>query len=334
MPAYRLSIAAGDAPPTEFRVFRAGVNTTTKGEFVFDEAAAKLVMAAYGQHGADVMIDLEHLSLAGESRHFDPDARGWCKLELRNGELWAVGVKWTPDGESRLSDKRQRYISPAFDIDKKSRRIVRVMNIAITAMPATDNLTPLVRARGGQRMAGNKLAAAMLAVAALSTDEQGDEMKAALTALKTLADGDEEGETPAPVPPPPPPADDKKEEETKATKTSGRPSTDDEELRKEMARLSELERVRSVREILSTTDKLTSPAFEKIALTRGPEDVRALLSALPVRPTITRELPSDRDAVKLSAHEERYCEINGVDSKEFLAKKVQLAQRDAQKAGK
>lgn len=137
----------GDAPPTEFRIFQAGKNSTLKGEFIFDAQAAAEVMAAYAAHGNDVMIDLEHLSLESPeaSRNFDPDARGWCRLELRSGELWAVAVTWTPDGQERLRDKRQRYISPAFGYDE-ARRITSVLNIAITAMPATDKLQPLVAA--------------------------------------------------------------------------------------------------------------------------------------------------------------------------------------------
>src|SRR6185295_8462394 len=125
-----------------------GENATTKGIFVFNEQAARDVMASYEAHGIDVMIDLEHLSLESseQSRNFDPDARGWCKLELRNGELWATGVTWTPDGETRLREKRQRYISPAFERDPETRRITRVLNIAITSLPATDHLEPLVAA--------------------------------------------------------------------------------------------------------------------------------------------------------------------------------------------
>lgn len=135
-----------DEPPTEFRIFKVGVNTTTRGDFVFDAESARSVMAEYERHGIDVMLDLEHLSLDQESNAYDPDARGWCKLELRNGELWATQVRWTDDGAARLGQKRQRYISPAFEADKKTGRIASLLNIAITALPATNNLTPLVAA--------------------------------------------------------------------------------------------------------------------------------------------------------------------------------------------
>lgn len=150
-----LAFAVADAPPGEFLIFSKGKNETSKGTFIFDDAAARAVMAAYEAHGSDVMVDLEHLSLesATDSRNFDPDARGWCKLELRGGELWATDVKWTPDGVARLSEKRQRYISPAFLFDPETSRIAELLNIAITAAPATHNLQPLVAASRRQTLA-------------------------------------------------------------------------------------------------------------------------------------------------------------------------------------
>jgi Mu-like prophage I protein len=137
---------AEDGPPSEFRLFRQGVNTSTNGDFLFDEAAAALVMAQLAKHDVDLMIDLEHLSLDEESPAFDPDARGYCRLEVREGELWAVNVAWTPDGARRLTEKTQRFVSPFFAYDEES-RVTRIVNIALTAMPATDSAQALVAAR-------------------------------------------------------------------------------------------------------------------------------------------------------------------------------------------
>jgi phage I-like protein len=132
-----------------FLIFRAGVNRTTKGSFLFDKKAAASVMDHYTRHGVDVMIDLEHLSIDAKAPNYDPDARGWCKLELdARGNLWAVAVKWTSDGARRLAEKLQRYISPAFLHDKQGAtpRIVRLFNIALVGMPATDEIPALVAA--------------------------------------------------------------------------------------------------------------------------------------------------------------------------------------------
>lgn len=142
-----LEQGADGAPPTEFRIFRAGVNDTTKGAFTFDAQAAAAVLAEYQRCGVDLMIDLNHESLDDARREDSGDARGWFKLELRDdGSLWAVDVKWTPDGARRLSEKTQRYISPAFCTDDEG--VIReLLNVALVAMPATHNALPLVAAR-------------------------------------------------------------------------------------------------------------------------------------------------------------------------------------------
>lgn len=148
------SIPVGDEPPSEIRVFSEGWNDTTKGRFLFDGESAQSVIAAYQEHGADVMFDLEHLSLESpqESRNFDPDARAWARLEMRDGELWAVEIRWTPDGDRRLRERTQRYISPAFDVDPNTKRIVSLVNVAITSLPATHGLQPLVAATERMQM--------------------------------------------------------------------------------------------------------------------------------------------------------------------------------------
>jgi phage I-like protein len=136
--------------PAEFRIFKRGVNETTKGPVVFDAAAAASVMAAYTAHGVDLMIDLAHQSIGDsaelrEAREDAGDARGWFRLALRNGELWAVDVRWTPDGARRLRERTQRYISPCVYTDKDD-RAVEIVNVALCAMPATIGARPLVAA--------------------------------------------------------------------------------------------------------------------------------------------------------------------------------------------
>lgn len=145
--------------PTAVRLFAAGWNTSENGDYLFDERAAELTMAAYNKHGVPVMIDLEHLSIAakrvtGDARNFDPDARGRGKFGMRGGDLWIHSIKWTQDGEDRVRNRKQEYLSPAFAHDD-DRRIIRIYNIALTAMPATDFAPALVAAsttRGNETM--------------------------------------------------------------------------------------------------------------------------------------------------------------------------------------
>lgn len=197
----RLSLGDGTPLPSEFRLFTAGWNDTENGRFLFDETAAQAVMSAYQAWGVDLMIDLEHQSLDVQPGAPDPtarDARGWCKLELRGGgELWAIGATWTPDGAARLQNKTQRYVSPAFDVDPKTNRVTKMINIAITAIPATHNTPALVAAsRRKPRMNKTKLLNAIklaqasgldpdLVVKALNAVEAGD-LDAAMQILKSM----------------------------------------------------------------------------------------------------------------------------------------------------
>jgi phage I-like protein len=137
---------AAGAYPTEFRIFKAGANVTSKGTTIFDEQAAADVMKHYAQKGVDMMIDLEHESTDEPVRPDSRDARGWFNLEVRNGELWAVNVRWTPDGARRLAEKTQRYISPLFYERKEDGRVAWLVNVALVGDPATHGAVPLVAA--------------------------------------------------------------------------------------------------------------------------------------------------------------------------------------------
>ena len=142
-----LSIAVtGDEPPSEFRIFASGLNETTRGTFLFDAAAAKSVMAEYAAHGIDLMLDYDHASLNGG---IDPalsgKAAGWFNLDVRGGELWAVNVRWTPPAAEALRRKEWRFMSPAFQTDDAG-RVTSVLNVALTNLPATRRLEPLMAA--------------------------------------------------------------------------------------------------------------------------------------------------------------------------------------------
>lgn len=218
-----LAVASGDEQlPTEFRLFKAGWNVTENGKYLFDDQAAAEVMANYRAHQVDRMIDLEHLSVDETAPNYDPDARGWCRLELRNGELWAVGVTWNEDGAARLRSKRQRYVSPAFEYDTATRRVASILNIALTALPATHGTRELVAASVRKSATGvNRMMDAKLVKEALDAVEAGDEGKAMEILKGLVASAASGGSEPPPDAPAeetlatdePPPDEEKKDEE-------------------------------------------------------------------------------------------------------------------------
>jgi len=209
MPLHRVTLAfatvdvgvpANDgAPlPTEIRLFKWGENPTTKGVFLLDAESAAQLMAGYEEHGVDVMFDLEHLSLDSKSVNFDPDARAWAQLEVRqgaNGGLFAVNIRWTEDGATRLRKRTQRYISPAFWANEDG-RITELMNIALVAMPATHNTEALVAAsirnRGSKMTFDTATAERMVA----GMRAQFDVLRT--SAIKLADEAPPEGEQPAP----------------------------------------------------------------------------------------------------------------------------------------
>ena len=201
-----IDVGESDELPSEFRIFTAGWNDSENGRVLFDEAAARATMAAFQKHGVSRMIDLEHLSLDQESQSFDPDARGWADLELReDGSLWAVNVKWTEDGAARLREKRQRFISPTFFFDD-DKRVTKILNIALTALPATHGTPELIAARAQTHGArADNMLTSEQASAAVEAVKAGDG-DAALALLDSLIAGmlaGEEGEPPATEEPPP-----------------------------------------------------------------------------------------------------------------------------------
>lgn len=194
-----MTVALQDEPPTEFRIFAWGANETDKGTFYLTQASARNLMWAIGTR--DVMIDLEHLSLDPEGPHYangGADARGWARLKLDERGLYACDVRWTEDGAARIREKRQRYISPAFDYDNRG-RITALVNIALTALPATVRIDALVAANvtGGIAMDLVDTIKAMLKLAPEASDE---EVLAAFSAR--LAGESLPAEPPGDAPPP------------------------------------------------------------------------------------------------------------------------------------
>lgn len=131
--------------PTEFRIFRKGHNDSEKGVFKFSDVSCERVMAAAKKYANDLSIDYGHGMFAFIS--VDPaqagKAAGWFKPEVREGELWASQVSWTPQAKQMLLDREYRYISPAFDHSEDG-EIHTLRNVALTNIPALHDLEPLM----------------------------------------------------------------------------------------------------------------------------------------------------------------------------------------------
>ncbi len=187
----------GESLPSEFRIFAAGQNDSNKGPAIFDAAAARSVMATYKRQGVRAMVDLEHLSLDRKAPNYDPDARAWFDLEVRNGELWATNVRWTAEGAARLRERKQVYLSPAFYQDK-SGRVLELVNVALCAMPATYGAEALIAA--SRDLETRSMMNAEDVQKALDAIEAGDLEAAKELLKKIVATAASGGEAPAAAP--------------------------------------------------------------------------------------------------------------------------------------
>ncbi len=178
-----------EKPPTEFRLFKQGLNETSKGTFLFDEKAAALVMAYYADQGNELHLDYEHQMLADPP--IQAPAAGWFKPQVRDGELWATDVRWTPRALAYLQGKEYRYFSPAFDVDEDL-RITKLLNCALTNYPATKRMQPLVAARRERVAATATSRSQTMKMDAAKKSSLKSFLTAALAALD--ADGDDDGD--------------------------------------------------------------------------------------------------------------------------------------------
>lgn len=134
-----IALGPDGSAPTELRLLRCGENRTAKGVFMFDDVAAQRVMTRYAEMGrAWVIADYDHGSL--QKTPVDPSrssrAAGTARLELRDGELWAVNIKWTSAAKAAIEAGEWPSISPAFAHDDDGRPNW-LINFGLTGNPAT-----------------------------------------------------------------------------------------------------------------------------------------------------------------------------------------------------
>lgn len=138
-------LGAEDKPeaPTAFRVFKFGANTSDKGTFIFDEKAAESVMLAFAKKETPLTMDYEHQAAQDPPIEAPASAYSWVP-EIRKGELWATNVKWTARAKGLIESREYTRFSPLFLSDPKTKRVVKIINCALTNTEALDGVTTLV----------------------------------------------------------------------------------------------------------------------------------------------------------------------------------------------
>ncbi len=311
----RLDVLASDGveradpngPPTAFRIWKAGLNVTDSGPTLFTERSASLLLAQQEARGNRFPIDVDHLSLNVDAPLESHRAVGWFSIDVRDGELWARDVEWTDivrDGLTK-DPPEWRYISPAYDQDAETGEVTSLLNVAVTNLPATHEVTALAsRVTKGASMKyedikaavegddEEKKAAAWAAIkAALEEDEEAeeedDEEDAAARAAEEPPPESEpapkkEAEPPAPPDSEPAPKKDDEEEEEADKKDASVVASIDAELRRVSARLASFEKERDDKERASIiASREMSAALAKVLAKKPLAAVREICATLP-----------------------------------------------------
>ncbi len=191
--------------PERFRIWPKGqVSTRTLGEFLFDEEAANQVMADFMENGqADLPLDYDHAMFSFFSPVEDKRAAGWFTPQVIGGELWATGITWTDRGRQAVESREWRYFSPAYkaprteahDKDPKlPRRITKLFNVALTNVPNTKRLQPLVAALGADQEEAAMLKFILAALGLKEDATEADVQRALANLTKAGTSGELDGD--------------------------------------------------------------------------------------------------------------------------------------------
>lgn len=116
-----------------------GQHKTDKGDFELDVDGMVSILNSFAGRVNDMVIDYEHQTLSGN----EAPAAGWIKsVAAKHDGIWGE-VEWTEKAKEYIRNKEYRYISPVFMVDK-DRKVVRLVNAALTNQPAIDGMMPLI----------------------------------------------------------------------------------------------------------------------------------------------------------------------------------------------
>lgn len=138
--AVDLQPAAGAGAPEWVHLLPAGNMPARDGREAWRNDDPAGVVAATLAHagGIDLPIDYDHQTdyaaipqVGGRA-----EAGGWIKeLQVRPDGVWGR-VEWTATAAAKIAERAYRYLSPVFDFEPGSRKVIRLLRAALVNNPA------------------------------------------------------------------------------------------------------------------------------------------------------------------------------------------------------
>lgn len=133
--AFNTELPAGSAPEW-IQLLPAGPDVVgiDGRRWLFDQAATNSVLAAFPRR-CPMVVDWEHATELRGAAGLEAPASGWItELQARNGELWGR-VEWNARAIEQIRNREYRFLSPVFNFQKSTGRIVEMVSAGLTNFP-------------------------------------------------------------------------------------------------------------------------------------------------------------------------------------------------------
>jgi phage I-like protein len=118
-----------------------------RGPYLNDQPAS--ILSAFAQWGMPLCIDYHHQSENAEAQTGLVPAAGWGKeMEVREGSIWCR-IEWTATAAKAIAAKEVMYLSPVFDYDSKTGRVLQIVMAGLTNTPNLDLESLTSHSQGG-----------------------------------------------------------------------------------------------------------------------------------------------------------------------------------------
>lgn len=179
----------GNGAPTEVELIPAGPEVVGRDgrRWLFDASSAAAVIQAFDARKAQVPIDWEHATQLRAPNGQEAPAAAWITaLDVRDGALWGT-VDWTERGRNQVEQREYRYLSPVFDFEPATNRIVRFVCAGLSNLPNL-HLQALNSEGDDTMIRSAALVAALAAVLSLKPEATDDEIATGLNSMKQRLD--------------------------------------------------------------------------------------------------------------------------------------------------
>ncbi|ELN0275776.1 phage protease, partial [Salmonella enterica] len=146
--ALSIELTASATPATRVRLLPAGEFRSNDGRpkecrtWVMNAACAQRLTEAAANKQIEYSFDYEHQALRTVQNGKPAPASAWfSELEWVEGDgLYATDVRWTPAATQMIANLEYRYVSPVFSYNASTGEVMGLLNVALTNLPALDEL--------------------------------------------------------------------------------------------------------------------------------------------------------------------------------------------------